>query len=278
MARFLRFSVVAAAALGLAACSSSGPKTPTVGAARTYQLAQFKPGGAVRAHTPVRISFRIDQPSGKTLTAYRRGAGPHTGVHLIFVRSDLALIIHRHPPIARNGTATDTVTFPSGGRWRVLVDAYPKKGPPNFQLHTDIRVSGAPTNVDLGSGRTDIVDGYRVTYRGPLRLKAIQAAIAPVTVTAPDGRPARFHVWFGALAHAIFFRDGSLDYFHTHVCGPNTPGCTTGTGGARISGRVTRPGRLNVGILLPTAGTWRMFLQFQTNGRVITAPFTLDVR
>ena len=37
------------------------------------------------------------------------------------------------------------------------------------------------------------------------------------------GRPARFTPWFGALAHAIFFRAGSLDYFHTHVCAPARP-------------------------------------------------------
>jgi hypothetical protein len=31
-------------------------------------------------------------------------------------------------------------------------------------------------------------------------------------------------------------------------------------------------------VLLPVDGTWRLFLQFQTNGRILTAPFTLRVR
>jgi hypothetical protein len=30
--------------------------------------------------------------------------------------------------------------------------------------------------------------------------------------------------------------------------------------------------------LLPVAGTWRLFLQFQDRGRILTAPFTLSVR
>ena len=34
-----------------------------------------------------------------------------------------------------------------------------------------------------------------------------------------------FVPWFGALAHAIFFRQGSLDYFHTHICAPDAPNC-----------------------------------------------------
>jgi hypothetical protein len=49
-------------------------------------------------------------------------------------------------------------------------------------------------------------------------------------------------------------------------------------GGATVTGRPAGPGQLHVGLLLPIAGTWRLFLQFQDRGRIITAPFTLSVR
>ena len=83
--------------------------------------------------------------------------------------------------------------------------------------------------------------------------------------------------WFGALAHAIFFRSGSLDYFHTHVCAPGMTGCTSVLGPTRVTGRVTRQGHLRVGVLLPVGGTWRLFLQCKADGRILTAPFTLSV-
>jgi hypothetical protein len=121
-------------------------------------------------------------------------------------------------------------------------------------------------------------DGYRVTLAAPKRLRAVEPAFMTATVTDPQGRPAEFKPYFGALAHAIFFRGGSLDYFHTHVCGPATPGCTSVLGGTRVVGRATKPGKAQVGVLLPVAGTWRLFLQFETGGRVVTAPFTLQVR
>ena len=107
------------------------------------------------------------------------------------------------------------------------------------------------------------------------------AAFAHAIVSPPVAKTKvlqQFTPWFGALAHAIFFRAGSLDYFHTHVCGPSTPGCTSILGGAKVVGRPTAPGRIRVGVLLPIAGNWRLFLQFQTGGRIITAPFTLRVR
>ena len=112
---------------------------------------------------------------------------------------------------------------------------------------------------------------------GRPQLRAIQAALLDVTVTDPNGKPARFTPWYGALAHAIFSRAGSLDYFHTHVCAPGASGCTSVIGTTKVTGSSSTPGTLNVGVLVPLPGTWRLFLQTQVNGHVLTAPFTLRV-
>jgi hypothetical protein len=275
-----RFLLACCAVVLVAGCSSSSrPTVGPIGPARTYSLSGFHPLRV--AHPgPARLTFTIRQPSGAALTDYRRGAGPHTGVHLIVVRDDLGVIIHRHPPIAADGRISETVDFPSPGPYRVLVDAYPgaKGAPRNFQLHKSVRVAGAyhPRPLPPFAARQR-VGGYTITLRAPKRIQPIQAATLTATVTDPSGKPVVFHPWFGALAHAIFFRQGSLDYFHTHVCGPSTPGCTSVFGGAKVVGRPAGPGKLNVGVLLPVAGTWRLFLQFRDRGRIVTAPFTLRV-
>jgi hypothetical protein len=267
------------AVLVVAGCSSSGPSVPTIRAARTFELTGFTPKQIAHPGR-ARLSFTIRQPSGKPLTDYKTGAGPHTGVHLIVVRRDLSTIVHRHPPIGADGRIRQTINFPSPGPYRVLVDAYPavQGAPRNFQLHQDIRVAGAyhPQPLPPYSPRVD-VDGYHVTLAAPRRLHAIEPAHLTATVRDPSGKPLTFTPWYGALAHAIFFREGSLDYFHTHVCGPSTPGCTSVLGATRVTGTSSKPGKLQVGVLLPVAGTWRLFLQFQAGGRILTAPFTLKV-
>ena len=233
------------------------------------------------ATKPATVTFRIIRPDGTALTAFRRGAGPHTGVHVIFVRSDLASIVHRHPAVRPDGRFRETVTFPSGGAYRVVIDAYPQQASPqpNFQLFTTLRVGGPAKPGALPPfAATDVVDGYRFTLHGKPRLRAVEPAFLSFTVTRPDGTAARFTPWFGALAHAIFFRQGTLDYFHTHVCAPGAAGCTSALGSARVTGTSTTPGKLSVGVLVPVAGTWRLFLQCRVDGRVLTAPFTLRVR
>ncbi len=281
--RSLAVLALAALAAALAGCGSSsggGVTVPAIQPARVFKLGSFTPNGPIRAGRPTTVSFTVQLPDGKPLTAYKTGPGPHTGVHLIIVRNDLAYIIHDHPPISPTGLLRQTVTFPAPGPYRVLVDIYPNipGGQPNFQLFRDVRVGGAYRQRRLPAFKADqVIDGYRFEMQGRPSLHAIQAAFVNVAVTDPHGRKVAFVPWFGALAHAIFFHSGSLDYFHTHVCAASTPNCSSVLGSARISGHATAPGKLMLGVLLPVPGTWRLFLQMRVAGRVLTAPYTLNV-
>ena len=274
-----------AAVVVLAGCGggSGGTQSVNVQPAATYEIVNFKPSQPVPSGKPVLVSFQIKQPDGTPLTKFKTGPGPHTGVHLIFVRKDLQYIVHVHPKVGGSPTIHDLITFPAPGPYRLVVDVYPASSDQqinsNFQLFESVRVAGPYHPRPLGKTTTsETVDGYKFTLHGANALKAIQAKLVTVDVTGPTGKPAVFSPWFGALAHAIFFREGSLDYFHTHVCAPGVSGCTSILGGTKITGRSATPGKLNVGVLVPAPGKWRLFLQTQVDGKVITAPFVLEVR
>lgn len=264
----------------LAGCSSSGPKALTIAPARTYRLAGFRPAGVILPRRPTTLAFTIEQPSGSPLTAYRTGVGPHTGVHLIIVRDDLSLIIHRHPPVRPSGQFEQRLVFPVPGRYRVIVDVYPQASGVlrNFQLFKDITVAGRAVQKPLGVYHSQLVlDGFHFVAPAHPQIHAIQAAFLTVHVTGAGGKPTPFVPWYGALAHAIFFRVGTLDYFHTHVCAPGASGCTSFIGGARITGRSAAPGTLTIGVLLPIPGTWKLFLQAKPDGHLVTVPYVLKV-
>ncbi len=265
---------------GCGSSSGSSISVPKVAPARVFSLAGFQPSGTITPGRPTTVSFTVQLPSGKPLTAYKTGPGPHTGVHLIIVRDDLAYIIHDHPPITAGGLLRQSVTFPAPGPYHVLVDLYPNipGGQPNFQLFRNVDVAGAYHPVRLPPFKADqVVDGYHFHMQGTPHLHAIQAAFVHVDVTGAHGRPVHFVPWFGALAHAIFFQAGTLNYFHTHVCAPDAPNCGSLLGSTRITGSAPAPGKLTLGVLLPVPGTWRLFVQMKLHGRVVTAPFTLNV-
>src|SRR5438477_12616736 len=108
-----RLGVLPLLALAVAGCGGggSGVATPTIQPAHVYELIHFTPAGAVTAGKPTTVSFTIQQPDGTPLSKFKSGPGPHTGVHLIYVRDDLSTIIHHHPPLHGNaGKIVHTVT------------------------------------------------------------------------------------------------------------------------------------------------------------------------
>jgi hypothetical protein len=182
-----------------------------------------------------------------------------------------------------DGSFKQEITFPTPGKYRVVLDVYPASGPaPNFQLlDRSVTVKGAYTPQPLPPPSTSAnQDGYhfKITKVVPAKLRAIDPALISMTVTDPQGKLVKLTPWYGALAHAIFFRSGSLDYFHTHVCAPGASGCTSVLGATKVTGSSSTPGKLTVGVLVPAPGRWRLFLQTRVNGHVLTAPFTLTVK
>ena len=59
---------------------------------------------------------------------------------------------------------------------------------------------------------------------------------------------------------------------------PVRPAARASSAATKVTGSSSTPGKLTVGVLVPVAGTWRLFLQTQVNGHILTAPFTLAVK
>ena len=122
--------------LALAGCGGggSGVNAPTVQPAAVYKLTNFQPAGPIVAGKPVKVSFTIRQPDGTPLTKFKTGAGPHTGVHLIFVRDDLAYIVHKHPPVGGAARIAETDHLPGARAVPARHRRLPGVGRPAGQL------------------------------------------------------------------------------------------------------------------------------------------------
>ncbi|HET6173461.1 MAG TPA: hypothetical protein VFD90_12680 [Gaiellales bacterium] len=275
-----RLGAVAALALVVAGCGGGGgsPAPPTIAPAREYKLDWLGPQSIAEPGRTT-LHFAVLTPDGKVLKRFRTGGGPHTGVHLIIVRDDLSAIVHKHPPIPASGRLALPVDLPRAGRYHVLVDVYPASGAlRNFQLSRELRVGTGNAKAALPP-YSPVVHAGGLTFR-VAKLPALhlaEPASMIVNVTDAAGKPVTFTPFYGALAHAIFFRARTLDYFHSHICG-NDPACTAGFGTPATAGHSSKPGRMELGVLLPATGNWRLFLQVFHGGKLITAPFTLRVR
>lgn len=203
-------------------------------------------------HTTGPFTFQIIGPDGTPVTAF--DLQHEKRLHLIVVRRDTTGFQHVHPAMAPDGTWSIPLDLPAGGSYRMLADFAPT-GAEGLTLGADLAVPGTFEPVTHQPSRTSTVDGYEVTLTGELS----PGSSSPVTLTVrKDGVPVPdLQPYLGAMGHLVALREGDLAYLHVHP--------KDGPPGSEIKFVAE----------VPTAATYRLFLDFKHGDVVRTAEFTV---
>lgn len=222
----------------------------------TFQLAETP----TTAGTDATFAFQILGPDGHAVTEF--DVEHEKRLHLIVANRSLTEFHHVHPEMDADGLWTTTVALDAGGAYRAFADFSPTGGEP-LTLGADVLVAGDATPAAMPApAPTATVDGYEVTLDGTMVMG--EEGDLTFTVTR-DGSPVELEPYLGAYGHLVVLRAGDLAYLHAHPQGAEPqPGQT---GGADVGFATTAP----------SIGTYRLFLDFQVDGVVHTASFTVDV-
>jgi hypothetical protein len=145
----------------------------------------------------------------------------------------------------------------------VFADFQPAAWDQALTLGVDVPAAGTYDPRPLPApARTAQVDGYRVELAGDLKPGTASKVILTVS---SDGRPVTdLQPYLGAYGHLVALRGGDLAYLHVHPDGE--PG----------DGRTPAGPEVTFYAEVPSAGMYRLYLDFQHNGQVRTAEFTVD--
>ncbi|MEU6625368.1 hypothetical protein ABZ926_32080 [Streptomyces litmocidini] len=216
-----------------------------------YTLALETPTPAVGRST---LKFSVRDAAGRKVTAFTTEHGKE--LHFIVASRDLNTFRHLHPVKAADGTWSVDADLPAAGGYKAFADFKPAAAAKGVTLGADLAVPGAYAPKPLPAvAPTATVDGYQVRLGGVL--DPGRAGELRLTVTK-GGKPVTdLEPYLGAYGHLVALRDGDLAYLHVH---PNEGGP-----GPDVSFTATAP----------SAGTYRLFLDFQHEGKVRTAAFTV---
>jgi hypothetical protein len=205
------------------------------------------------------FAFQIIGPDGRPVTGYE--VEHDKRMHLIVARRDLSGFRHVHPDLDANGTWRVASPLAGPGTWRAFADFKPTGSEP-LTLGVDVIVPGRvdPRPLPAPAASTT-VDGYTVTLHGapqPGKTVELTLEVSHNGVPVTDLQP-----YLGAYGHLVALRQGDLAYLHVHPDG--APG----------DGRTAPGPRVIFYAEVPSAGTYRLYLDFQHGGAVHTAEFTL---
>jgi hypothetical protein len=200
---------------------------------------------------PFGLTFRIADGRGQTVRDFDV---EHTKrMHFIVVRRDMTGFQHLHPTENADGTWSVPVTLPAAGSYRVFADFSVGEKP--YTLADDIAVDGPLRSEPLPAPAAAFeVDGLRVALTEGAAKAGTESELTFSVTRA--GKPVALADYLGAKGHLVALRQGDLAFLHVH---PDE-------------------NRLKFMATFPTAGTYRLFLQFKTtDGRLHTAAFTQEV-
>jgi hypothetical protein len=202
------------------------------------------------------LSFRVVDSDGVPVTDFE--VEHEREMHLILARRDLTGFQHLHPKMREDGTWSTPVTLPEAGAYRVFAD-FNHDGE-SLTLGADVMVDGDATYGDLPrpAARTETESGYEVRVEGGTATAGEPSELAFNVVR--NGEPVDVEPYLGANGHLVALREGDLAFLHVHPL--------TGEDAADAIRFMTE---------FPSAGRYRLFLQFQDDGAVHTAELTREV-
>lgn len=222
-----------------------------------FQLSSDKP----QSNQDTTITIQVQDKNGKAIDKF--DTVHEKQLHLIVVSKDLSFFNHIHPEYKGKGQFTITTQFPTAGEYKVIADFTPTGiGTMNKSQWFTIQGSArTPKAIEPDATLTKVMDGKEVTLSFDHLMANMELNLNFNIKDAGTKKPITdLQPYLGAVGHVVILSQDGENYLHVHPTdekakGPDAKFMTT----------------------FPHSGVYKIWGQFQHNGKVITVPFVVKV-
>ena len=225
-----------------------------------------------------RLTFHISHP--KTEAPVKEFYIVHgMPFHLFVVSQDLTYFAHIHPKQQADGSFTIETMVPKAGSYIIYCDVFPVGGMPQVAhlsliaagFDGDLFSSQAQLEPDKILSRT--LDGVRfeLTLNPAEPVGGKPATLKYHLTDKTTGEPVRdLQPYLGAWGHTLILSEDASDYIHSH------PTETIPDDADRI--KIHGGPDASFDAFFPRPGRYRVWSQFQRQGKLITISFTIRIK
>lgn len=214
-----------------------------------------------KAKEETTVTIQIQDSGGKPINDF--DLNHEKKMHLIAVSKDLSYYKHLHPEYKGKGLFTVSTQFPSGGDYRLFADFLPTGKEKTVKSYT-LTVQGdpaPPAAIEPEGNLTKTVDGNEVTLTIDHLMAGMELNLTYAFKDAASKTPIKdLQPYLGAVGHVVILDANADQYLHVHptdekLAGPEAKFMTT----------------------FPKSGVYKIWGEFQRNGKVFTVPFVVKV-
>ncbi len=222
----------------------------------------------IRAGQPGKLIFTIFQPHREV--PVKSFETVHDKLfHLFIVSYDLSFFEHIHPEPQKDNTWVIETTLPKPGPYQAFTDFFPSGGTPQVVAKTFVTAGYTGTVLDARAHLTPdtvfdkIISGTRIHLDSTGYVSGTKQSLTFSLFDEKTGQPINdLELYLGARAHMLILSEDLGDYVHGHA--EVVPGSDSQS-------------QLVIETMFPRPSNYRIWIQFQRAGRVITVFFTVGV-
>ena len=243
-----------------------------------YEVQLATTPAVVKPGEKFRLTFFISHP--KTEAPVKEFNIVHDmPFHLFVVSQDLTYFAHIHPQQQADGSFTIETMVPKAGSYIIYCDVFPVGGMPQV-AHLSLITAGF--DGDLFSSQAQLEPDKILTKT----LAGVRFELTLNPAEPVGGKPAtlKYHLtdektgepvkdlqpYLGAWGHTLILSEDASDYIHSHP----TETIPDGADRTKIFGGPD----VSFDAFFPRPGRYRVWSQFQRQGKLITVAFTINVR
>lgn len=238
--------------------SDHGAASTAIETKASWKLSAAQP----QANQPTNIAIQINDAKGAPIEKF--DVSHEKQMHLIVVSKDLSYFDHIHPEYKQKGLFEIGTTFPKNGEYKLIADFVPSGGQPRTEtswIQVGAEKPAAPAPIKQDSSLTQTAQGIEVT----LSFDKLQAG-QPVQMNfsfkdAKTKEPIKnLQPYLGAVGHVVIISGDVEQYIHNHP----------------IDEKATGPDA-KFSTSFPKSGVYKIWGQFQHNGKVFIVPYVVQV-
>lgn len=219
----------------------------------------------VSSKSEVNLMLEVVDPSGIPVTTFTEDMTKL--MHLIIVSSDLSSFSHVHPVYEGAGKFSVKFQFPFGGDFLLITEFKPDRQ--NVTVYKQwMRVEGDKPQAGQLTPDTifhKTIGGVNISLSmmpDVKEVKAGQMAMLNFHLTdATTGKPIPLEPYLGTSGHCVILDSKAKQYLHVHA-----------------AGEMSRGSSVMFHTEFPASGTYKVWGQFQYQGKVIIVPFVISVQ
>ncbi|MFF2483719.1 hypothetical protein [Paenibacillus sp. NPDC058071] len=218
--------------------------------------------GTAKANEKSKMDIQIADSQGNLVKDFE--LSHEKLMHLIIVNHDFSYFNHIHPEFDGNGNFSIDTSFPGGGDYKLFADFVPKGGLSNT-LSEWVKVEGeekAHEAVKADEKLVKVVDGKEVELTLS-STKAQDEVMLTFKITDAQTKKgiSNLEQYLGAVGHVVVLSNDAEKYLHVHP----------------VEEKATGP-KAEFMTSFPKSGMYKIWGQFQHQGKVFTVPFVVDIK